>query len=87
MGDCSEIGELYHILGIGLKKMVELPDGVSAQKVINMIRVQQGITIIAHPYWSGLTFSDVLPLKEILGIEVFNARCHNDIGKGFSAVH
>ena len=84
---CSEIGELYHILGIGLKKMVELPDGVSAQKVINMIRVQQGITIIAHPYWSGLTFGDVLPLKGILGIEVFNASCHNGIGKGFSAVH
>jgi len=84
---CSEIGEPYHILGIGLKKMVELLDGVSAQKVINMIRVQQGIAIIAHPYWSGLTFGDVLPLKGILGIEVFNTSCHNGIGKGFSAVH
>jgi len=84
---CSEIVELYHILGIGLKKMVELPDGVSAQKIIDMIRVQQGITIIAHPYWSGLTFGDLLPFKGILGIEVFNGGCHNGIGKGFSAVH
>jgi len=84
---CSKIGEPYHILGIGLKKTVKLPDDVSAQKVINMIRVQQGIIIIAHPYWSGLTFGDVLPLKGILGIEVFNTHCRNGIGKGFSAVH
>ena len=79
--------ESYHIVVVGLKEAVELPEEASVQEVIDIIRSQQGIIFLGHPYWSGLTLNDVLPLKEILGIEVFNTRCHRDIGKGFSAVH
>ncbi len=83
----SEIEELYHIVAVGLKEAPELPEKVSTQEVINIIRRQQGIAFLGHLYWSGLTLNDILPLKEILGIEVFNTRCLRGQGKGLSAVH
>ena len=43
--------------------------------------------VVAHPYWSGLTISDIIDLEGYLGVEVFNSTCHFAIAKGHSAVH
>lgn len=87
--DCghSEIGESLHALALGLKKMIKLPEKVSMQEAIDLAQSRQGTVLLAHPYWSGLTLNDILPLTGIIGIEVFNTNCHRNIGKGFSAVH
>ena len=87
--DCgrSEFGLPYHILGLGLKAVPELPEKMSAQEAIDIIRKRRGIVFLGHSYWSGLNLNDILPLKGILGVEVFNTHCHQTIGKGISSVH
>ncbi len=72
---------------VGLEGNVELPEKVPVQEVIDILQDQQGIVFLGHPYWSGLTLHDILPLKGILGIEVFNTCCLRGIGKGVSAIH
>lgn len=83
----SEIGESYHIVSVGLEGTVELPEKAPVQEVIDILQNQRGIIFLGHPYWSGLTLHDILPLKGILGIEVFNTGCLRGIGKGVSAIH
>lgn len=83
----SEIGATPHALVVGLKETIELPEEASMQEAINFAQSRQGTVLLGHPYWSGLTLNDILPLTGILGIEVFNTGCHRSIGKGFSTVH
>jgi len=96
-GGCSEIGELYHITVVGLKETVKVMNKLTnklakeismedLQEMIDLTRTQGGIAWLAHPYWSGLTLKDIVALKRILAIEVFNISCSN-IGKEFSTVH
>jgi hypothetical protein len=46
-----------------------------------------GVAYLAHPYWSGVT-PGTLQLPEcVTGIEVFNAGCELEVGRGLSSVH
>lgn len=88
----AEIGTSFHILGIGLRVMIEIPREAAArqalpvQSVIDRLRAAGAVVFIAHPYWSGLTAADLVPLRDIAGIEVYNANTDVDIGKGYSGV-
>ena len=89
----TQLGEAYHLVGIGLGEMIDLPRDVAsrqalaAQDVIGALRRAGAVVFVAHPYWSGLVADDLLPLEGIAGIEVFNANTEVDIGKGYSGVH
>ena len=89
----TRLGEPYHILGIGLRQMIELPrdvakrHGLDVQEVIEALRKAAATVFVAHPYWSGLVVEDLLSLHGVAGIEVFNANTEVDIGKGYSGVH
>ncbi|HLW60376.1 MAG TPA: CehA/McbA family metallohydrolase [bacterium] len=89
----SRAGQPYHLVGIGLREMVDLPRDVAAryrlpvQDVIGALRRAGAVVFVAHPYWSGLVLDDLLPLEGIAGIEVFNANTEIEIGKGYSGVH
>ena len=89
----TRLGEAYHLLGVGLREMIDLPRKVAdrhalaAQGVIGALRRAGAIVFVAHPYWSGLVLDDLLPLTDVAGIEVFNANTEVDIGKGHSGVH
>ena len=89
----TQLGEAYHLVGIGLEEMIELPRDVAsrqalaAQDVIGALRRAGAVVFVAHPYWSGLVAQDLLPLEGIAGIEVFNTNTEVDIGKGYSGVH
>jgi len=89
----TRLGEAYHLVGIGLGEMIELPRDVAsrqalaAQDVIGALRRAGAVVFVAHPYWSGLVVDDLLPLEGIVGIEVFNTNTEVDIGKGYSGVH
>jgi hypothetical protein len=68
-------GDFYHILALGLGDQMSIftPDpDENPQKVIDFIKKENGVSIIAHPYWSGLDFNDLLKLKGYNGIEVYN---------------
>ena len=55
-----------------------------AQWLIDAIREQGGLAILAHPYWSGLSLGDVQGLRDHLGLEVYNADTEVHIGRGNS---
>ena len=89
----TQLGDAYHILGIGLDQMIDLPrqsgarHALAAQEVIEALRREGAVVFVAHPYWSGLVVDDLLPLDGVAGIEVFNVNTEADIAKGYSGVH
>lgn len=89
----SRLGTSYHLVGIGLDEMIDLPRGVEARHalapsaVVEALRLAGAVVFIAHPYWSGLVVDDLLDVHGVAGIEVFNANTEVDIGKGYSGVH
>ena len=83
----AELGQVYHIVALNLKKTVSRDEAPTAQAMIDLVRSEGGEVIIGHPYWSGLAFTDIIGLEGYLGIEIFNTTCFNSIGKGHSTVH
>ncbi|HCG77137.1 MAG: hypothetical protein COZ37_06215 [bacterium (Candidatus Ratteibacteria) CG_4_10_14_3_um_filter_41_18] len=88
-GGQSAAGTSFHIVALNITKEITFAnkEEITAQEIINRIKAENGEALIAHPYWSGLTLHDILPLEGYLGIEVFNSTCLNSIGKGESSVH
>ena len=91
--DRSSLETPYHLVGINVKKEIEVPLDPGARQ---QMKVQQGIdllkeegceVILAHPYWSGLTMEELSSLEGQLGIEVYNSTCRRGIGKGLSSVY
>ncbi|MCX8081878.1 MAG: CehA/McbA family metallohydrolase [bacterium] len=78
--------EGFHIVGIEVKNGFASEE-TTIQKVIDMLKENSSLVIIAHPYWSGKTSSDLLQLNGYTGIEVYNNVCHHLIGKGYSSIH
>jgi hypothetical protein len=83
----AELGQSYHIVALNLKEPVSRQDATTAQWMIDLIREKGGESIVAHPYWSGLTINDVINLEGYIGVEIFNTTCFNAIAKGHSLVH
>jgi hypothetical protein len=86
-------GTAFHILGIGLREMIDVPreaaarQALPAQTVVDRLRAAGAAVFVAHPYWSGLVAEDLTPLRDVAGIEVYNANTDVDIAKGYSSVH
>jgi hypothetical protein len=85
-GDQSEMGDSYHITGLGLSESGEFPRGLTVPAAIEWIRAHGGEAVVAHPYWSGLVVSDFAKCGGALGLEVFNTTCQLLLGKGCSSV-
>ncbi len=75
----------FHILGLNIEENFPT-DNLTEQEIINQINEKGGFSVICHPYWSGITSNDIIKLKNFLGIEVFNASCEVEKGKGYSTV-
>ncbi len=88
----TRLGEPYHLVGVGLREMIEVPRqmkvryAMPAQDVVTALRAVGAVVYVAHPYWSGLILDDLLALDGVAGLEVFNANVEVDIGKGYSGV-
>ncbi|MFQ6096880.1 MAG: CehA/McbA family metallohydrolase [Armatimonadota bacterium] len=83
-GARSELGHPLHILALGLQEHVMLEAEDDALTMVRKVREAGAEVIVAHPYWSGLTLNDLLPLEDIIGIEVWNTTCSLLNGKGTS---
>jgi predicted metal-dependent phosphoesterase TrpH len=46
-----------------------------------------GVAYLAHPYWAGAPASGLSLGNGIAGIEVYNAGCELEVGRGLSTVH
>ena len=86
----SERGRFNHIVGLNVGEGIPVEDfqkEENPQRVIDLIRGQGGVAILAHPYWSDLNFHDLAKFKDHIGVEVYNTTCDLTIGRGYSTVH
>jgi hypothetical protein len=86
-GDRGEVAESVHVVAVGLREPAAPPPSPSVPDAITWTDLHGGVSLVAHPYWSGLVCADLMRWDGHLGVEVFNTGCHYEIAKGYSAVH
>ncbi|MBV8258465.1 MAG: CehA/McbA family metallohydrolase [Actinobacteria bacterium] len=86
---CGGPEEDSHVLALGVEADPEIPDDGFApiQDVVSWIVANGGVPYIAHTYWSGLRTEQWEATEGLVGIEVWNAGCELEIGRGDSSVH
>ena len=79
-------GQVHHFVCLGISEDIDALH-LPAQEVIDRVAEQKGQAWLAHPHWSSLTLTrDVMHLKGMSGLEVFNGTCMHS-GRGLGAVH
>jgi hypothetical protein len=81
-----------HVLGYGVEAdenaLHELAkEHADLVAIADWIEAHGGIAFLAHPYWTGVTPGTLELPANVVGIEVFNAGCELEIGRGLAAVH
>jgi hypothetical protein len=85
-GGRAGLGQDYHLVVLGLREMIQWQPDMSVQDLIDAANGAGEVCWIAHPSWSSLSYTDLLPLTGHLGIEIYNTTCHRGIGRGESSV-
>ena len=86
----SHAGTLYHLVALGVDETLPFTDfdrELDPQRVVDHINEIGGITILAHPYWSGLSHRDMMELDRYHGVEIYNTSCEYERNTGLSAAH
>lgn len=81
-----------HVLGFGLTcepaELTSLAEEYGdLARTADWIEQHGGIAYLAHPYWTGVTPATLELPANVVGIEVYNAGCELEVGRGLSAVH
>jgi len=81
-----------HVLGFGVEcdptELKELgSEYADLAGTADWIEAHGGIAYLAHPYWTGVTPGTLELPGNVVGIEVYNAGCELEVGRGLSAVH
>jgi hypothetical protein len=78
-----------HVLALGVEADPEVPDGGFAplSEVVAWIEANGGVPYLAHTYWSGLRTEQWEACEGLVGIEVWNAGCQLEVGRGDSSIH
>jgi hypothetical protein len=81
-----------HVLGFGVKaspdELRELAAGYGTlDETGSWITAHGGVAYLAHPYWTGITPGTLELPESVVGIEVWNAGCELEVGRGLSSVH
>lgn len=78
-----------HVLALGIAADPVVPEDAFAplEDVVAWILANGGLPYLAHTYWSGLRTEQWESCPGLLGIEVWNAGCELEIGRGDSTVH
>ena len=78
-----------HVLALGLTTDPELPTGAFAPlaETVAWVNENGGVPYLAHTYWSGLRTDQFEECEGLVGIEVWNAGCELEVGRGDSALH
>ncbi|MBD0290726.1 MAG: CehA/McbA family metallohydrolase [Thermoleophilia bacterium] len=82
-------GRRAHVLALGVTEAPERPDGPfpALEETVEWVNGHGGVAFLAHPYWSGLRMSDVVACDGLAGLEVYNAGCELEVGRGLASVH
>lgn len=81
-----------HVLGFGVvadeEALRQLASGYpSLEETGAWVEARGGVAYLAHPYWTGVTPGTLELPDNVVGIEVYNAGCQLEVGRGLSAVH
>jgi hypothetical protein len=81
-------GHDAHVLALGVEADPEPPDEFAPlPDVVNWITQNAGVPFLAHTYWSGLRTGDWEGCDGLVGLEVWNAGCELEIGRGDASLH
>lgn len=79
---------VHHILGIGDPDKNKYTHGykfdrnitfkMSPQEIIDELRANGNIAIYNHPHWSKAQFGDIVNLKGLNGMEIYNHNCESE---------
>ena len=77
-----------HLLGLGIDGdptplLAARPDLAAG---VSWVLERGGVAYLAHPYWTGAPTALAFP-PGLSGIEVYNAGCDLEVGRGLAAVH
>ena len=81
-----------HVLGLGIScEPAELAalgaEYADLACTADWIEEHGGIAFLAHPYWTGAIPGGLELPANVVGIEVYNAGCELEVGRGLSSVH
>jgi hypothetical protein len=78
-----------HVLGLGIDRDPSELEGArrNLAEVGDWIESAGGVAYLAHPYWTGASPGSLELPPAVTGIEVFNAGCELEVGRGLSSVH
>ena len=81
-----------HVLGFGVVAREDelralAKEHADLETTADWIEAHGGISYLAHPYWTGVTPGTLELPQNVIGIEVYNAGCELEVGRGLSAVH
>lgn len=78
-----------HVLALGLDVDPVVPDTEfgSLTEVVRWVGEHGGVAYLAHTYWSGLRTSQFEGCAGLVGIEVYNAGCDLEVGRGDASLH
>jgi hypothetical protein len=78
-----------HVLALGVASGPEIPENEFAPlaDVVAWILANGGVPYIAHTYWSGLRTDQFEACEGLVGLEVWNAGCELEVGRGDSSLH
>jgi hypothetical protein len=78
-----------HVLGIGIERDPAELEGarLELEATADWIVGAGGVAFLAHPYWTGVRPGELELPPSVVGIEVFNAGCELEVGRGLSSVH
>lgn len=85
----DEPGRDAHVLALGVDADPERRAGdfPTLPETIEWVAANGGVPYLAHPYWSGLRTHDFEWYDGLAGLEVYNAGCELEVGRGLSSVH
>ena len=78
-----------HVLALGIEDALDSLEGerLDLAETGAWITSHGGVAYLAHPYWTGVTPGSLELPETVSGIEVYNAGCELEIGRGVSTVH
>ena len=80
-----------HVLGYGISGDADLTalgaEYADLERTAEFIQAHGGVAYLAHPYWTGATPGTLELPANVAGIEVWNAGCELEVGRGLSSVH
>ena len=81
-----------HVLAFGVSASEQdvrelASDSAGLETTAGWVEEHGGVAFLAHPYWTGVMPGTLDLPENVTGIEVYNAGCELEVGRGLSAVH